>query len=194
MRRTIVAHPGCGRCGRRWIRLLAPVLAILAGAGCATLSSPRDAPARRALRTVPSIPPGHLRADRALVAAFFSASGIPLPPAQLEQILPPAAPRGRIDRNAIRRIAARHGRLLMVVKADEEFLWEELAHNLPLLILLPPHLPYPPSPPPPPPGSPSLGIAKPAPSTSSTATAKSRPSPNPISSPGANPSSMPRSA
>ena len=146
MRRTIVAHPGCGRCGRRWIRLLAPVLAILAGAGCTTLSSPRDAPPRRALRAVPSIPPGHLRADRALVAAFFSASGIPLPPAQLEQILPPAAPRGRIDRNAIRRIAARHGRLLMVVKADEEFLWEELAHNLPLLILLPPDLRYAPSP------------------------------------------------
>lgn len=113
------------------------ILLLALGAGCASLPCGPDAQ-RRALRSVPKVPGGHLRADRALVAAFFTANGAAPTPTQLEEIIPPAAPPGRIDRNAIHRIAARQGRVLMVVKADERFLWEELGNNLPLLILLPP--------------------------------------------------------
>ncbi|NCA83441.1 MAG: tetratricopeptide repeat protein, partial [Opitutae bacterium] len=130
---------------RRRSRVLAGILLLAFSAGCATFPAARDAPTRRALRSIPEVPGGHLRADRALVAAFFSANGIPLSPAQLEHIIPSAAPRGRIDRNAIRRIATKQNRLLMVVKADERFLWDELGNNLPLLILLPPDLRYSPA-------------------------------------------------
>jgi hypothetical protein len=79
----------------------------------------------------------------------------------------------------------------MVVKADEEFLWDELGNNLPLLILLPPDLHYSPA------VAPLIPVAwdrQKTPSTCSTATAKSRPSPTATSSPAANPSSTPRSA
>ena len=130
---------------RRRSGVLAGILLLAFSAGCATFPAARDAETRRALRSIPEVPGGHLRADRALVAAFFSANGIPLSPAQLEQIIPSAAPQGRIDRAAIRRIATKQNRLLMVVKADERFLWEELGNNLPLMILLPPDIRFSPS-------------------------------------------------
>jgi tetratricopeptide (TPR) repeat protein len=126
-------------------RLLAGVLLLALCAGCATGPSVHESQTRRALRPMPKVRVGPLRADQALVAAFFAASGIALTPDQLAQIIPPAAPQGRIDRNAIRRIAAKNNRLLLAVKADERFLWEELGHNLPLLVLLPPDIRYSPA-------------------------------------------------
>lgn len=132
----------CRSNAKGWVRRALLLLAVAASAGCTTLPAVREAESRQALRAVPKVPEGHLRADRALLAAFFAANGIRLSPAQVEQLVPPAAPQGRIDRNAIRRIATQSNRLLMVVKADERFLWDQLGHNLPLLILLPPDIRY----------------------------------------------------
>lgn len=130
---------------RRWNRLIALALLLGLSAGCATVHPARKGETRRALRAIPEVPPGYLRADRALVAAFFAANGLALTPVQAEEIIPASAPQGRIDRNAIRRIAAKDNRLLMVVKADEQFLWDGLGNNLPLLILLPPDIRYSPA-------------------------------------------------
>ncbi len=119
---------------------LALLLAL--SSGCSSLPFGNDQSDRRALRPIPTVPSGCLRADRALVAAFFNANGIHLTTSELEQIVPPASPKGRIDRNAIRRISTQNKRLLMVVKTNEEFLWDELGNNLPLLVLLPPDTHY----------------------------------------------------
>ncbi|MGD9780524.1 MAG: tetratricopeptide repeat protein [Kiritimatiellia bacterium] len=118
-------------------RAVFPLLLALA-AGCATPPGTRTDGTLLALRPVPAVPEGHLRADRALITAFFEANGIRIDAAQAEQILPDSALPARIDRNALRQIAARHNRLLLVVQADERYLREELARNRPLLILLPP--------------------------------------------------------
>ena len=133
-------HPTSGKQIRRWGGFLALPLLLSLLAGCSSLGPGN--PDRRALRPVPTAPAGHIRADRALVAAFFDANGIHLSTADLEKIVPPASPKGRIDRNAIRRIATQNKRLLLVVKTDEEFLWDELGNNLPLLVLLPPDAHY----------------------------------------------------
>lgn len=119
--------------------------AVLPAGSVRRLRHDRPSPTRRALRSLPRVPEGQLRADRAILAAFFSASGTSLTDAQLAQILPPAAPQGRMDRSALRSIAGVKGLVLTVVKADERFLWEELGRNLPLLILLPPDIHYAPA-------------------------------------------------
>ena len=121
--------------------LLAVLFAL--SAGCATTG--REGAARRALRTVPKVPEGHLRADRAILAAFFAANGARVSDDQIARIIPPAAPQGRMDRSALRSIAGTKGFVLTVVKADERFLWEELGRNLPLLVLLPADVRYSPS-------------------------------------------------
>ncbi len=120
---------------------------LLLGAGCATTPGPGSSPSatRRALRTPPEVPCHQLRADRAILAAFFAANQAPLTPAELAQIIPPANPPGLLDRHALRQIATQKKRVLLVVKADERFLWEELGHNLPLLVLLPDGVKYQPS-------------------------------------------------
>ena len=118
-------------------RAVFPLLLVLA-AGCATPSGTRTDETRVALRPVPSVPEGHLRADRALITAFFAANGLRIDAAQAEQIVPASALPGHVDRQAIRRTAARYDRLLLVVKADERYLREELARNRPMLILWPP--------------------------------------------------------
>lgn len=120
-------------------RAALPALSLALAAGCATVP---DGPARHALRTVPEIPADEVRADRALVAAFFAASGVRLTPAQLERILPAGAPAGRLQRSALREIATKRGRVLTVVKADERFLPEELDQNRILLLYLPPDIHY----------------------------------------------------
>ena len=124
---------------RRIRRLLLPLLLVWA-AGCATTG--REGAGRIALRAVPPVPESQLRADRAILAAFFAASGAPISGAQLDKIIPPAAPAGRLDRNALRTVAGTRGRVLTVVKADETFLWEALGDNLPLLVFLPPDRQY----------------------------------------------------
>jgi tetratricopeptide (TPR) repeat protein len=118
------------------------ILALGLLAGCATVPYERGGDARHALRSIPQVPDGHLRADRALVAAFFAANGIEISAAEANRILPDSATQGWMDRNALRNIATKHNRLLMVVKADERFLWDELGNNLPLLVLLPPDTRY----------------------------------------------------
>ena len=123
-------------------RILCFTLLLGLVAGCTSLPASRREETRRALRSIPKVPRGHLRADQALVAAFFAANGITLTPGQTEELIPPAAPQGRIDRKAIRQIATKYNRLLMVVNANPDFLWDELGNNLPLLILLPPDLRY----------------------------------------------------
>jgi tetratricopeptide (TPR) repeat protein len=125
-----------------WSQLLGIVLGLAFCAGCVTGPSAREAMTRRALQPVPKIDANLPRSDQALVASFFAASGIRLTSAQLDQIIPPAAPQGRIHRTAIRNAATKGNRLLLAVKADERFLWDELGHNQPLLVLLPPHLRY----------------------------------------------------
>lgn len=127
-----------------WLRLGRPagaVLLLALAAGCATPRGDGEE-TRRALRAVPKIPEGHLRADRALVAAFFSANGIPLTVSQAESILPATAPPGRLDRHATRAVATRNNNVLTVIRADEQALWDALGHNLTLLVLLPPDLRY----------------------------------------------------
>lgn len=128
--------PARFRQGRR-AGLFALLLAL--AAGCATVP---EGDVRRALRTLPEIPADQIRADRAMVAAFFAAGGAALTDAQLERILPLSAPPGQIHRTAIREIAAKKNRVLMAVKADERFLWEELGHNRILLLFLPPDVQY----------------------------------------------------
>ena len=135
---SICPASGFVKRARRRGRLLALAGAAALLAGCATVPFEKSAGSRQALRTLPPVPAGHARADRALVAAFFAANGIPLTIAQAEQIIPAAAPPGRMDRNVLRRLATAGDRLLLVVKADEPFLWDELGRGQPLLILLPP--------------------------------------------------------
>jgi tetratricopeptide (TPR) repeat protein len=130
---------------RGWSEEIVLLLLLAFCAGCTTVFCGRESENCRALRPIPQVPEGYPRADRALVAAFFAANGIHLSPDQAEQLVPPAAVQGRIDRNAIRNIAAKNNRLLMVVKADEVLLWDELGNNRPLLILLPPDIRYNPS-------------------------------------------------
>ena len=118
--------------------LLAFSLLLALFAGCATVPrGPSDDIARIQLRPAPKVRPSALRSDPALVAAFFSAYGIPLADDQVREIIPDSAPQGRLDRNAVRRIAKNHNRLLRVVKADERFLGNQIGRNLPLLVLLP---------------------------------------------------------
>jgi tetratricopeptide (TPR) repeat protein len=100
--------------------------------GCSTV--PRS-DAFRTLRPLPTAPSD--RADRAVLSAFFTASGIALTPAEVDEIIPARSPSGRLDRNALRRIARRHNRLVWVLQADETHLWEELKRNHPLLLYLP---------------------------------------------------------
>ena len=117
-----------------------PLLAL--AAGCATPGRPG---ARLALKSVPAVPADQLRADRAIVAAFFAANGARLDADQLERILPAAAQTSRMDRNALRAAARANHRVLAVVKADELELGTWLARNRPLLVLLPPGLRYEPN-------------------------------------------------
>ena len=134
-----------GNDARGWAPLLAGILLLALCAGCVTGPSAREAQTRRALRPTPKVRDGLRRADQALVAAFFAANGVTLSAEQLDRILPPAVRQGRIDRNAIRAIATKHNRLLLVVKADEVNLWEQLGDNVPLLVLLPPDIRYSPT-------------------------------------------------
>ncbi len=122
----------------RWTPAVAAILALGLTAGCATWPRGSRRDSRRELRPVPTVPEGYLRADRAVLAALFEANGLRLTRAQAGEIIGQTAPRGRMDRNALRRIAREKHRVLMVVKADEEYLWQELGANRPLLILLPP--------------------------------------------------------
>lgn len=121
---------------RREILVAGFVLAILTG-GCATTRSRRAELSRLALRSPPVVSPAYMRADQAIVAAFFAANGISLTPEEVDQILPPASLSGRMDRHAFRRIANRHKRVLLVLKADEATLTAALEHNVPLLMYLP---------------------------------------------------------
>ena len=117
-----------------------PLLAL--AAGCATPGRPD---ARLALKSVPAVPADQLRADRAIVAAFFAANGARLDADQLEQILPAALQTRHMDRNALRAAARANHRVLAVVKADDQELGAWLARNRPLLVLLPPSLRYEPN-------------------------------------------------
>ena len=129
----------------RWGLLPALAAAVLFATGCATPRGDRAGDTRRALRSIPMIPEGYLRSDRALVAAFFSANGIPLSIPEAETIIPASAAQGRLDRNATRNLATRYGSVLTVIRADEATLWEALGRNLTLLVLLPPDIRYNPS-------------------------------------------------
>ena len=125
------------------MRTLPALLLLAVAGGCATVP---EGESRRALRTVPEIPADQIRADRALVAAFFGAAGVPLSNAQLDRILPLSDLPGRLQRAAIRDAATKNNRLLMAVKADEIFLWEELGRHRVLLLYLPPDVHYAPAP------------------------------------------------
>ena len=117
----------------------AGILALMGMAGCTTV--PTDT-SRRALRPVPDVTASQLRADRAILEAFFRANGLRLSAADMESIIPPAARLGHMDRNALRRAAQSRQRVLMAIKADESWLWQELERNRPLLIMLPPGTTY----------------------------------------------------
>lgn len=119
------------------------LLGLLFASGCAT-TAPQEGN-RRALRHVPAVPENQSRADRAILAALFAASEAPLTDAELAQIIPAANPQGFMDRAALHRLATAKNRLLLVVKADERFLWEELGRDLPVLLLLPPDTRYSPA-------------------------------------------------
>ena len=120
----------------RWPAEYAALSLLLLAAGCSSLST-RPASNSRRLHPLPSVSPDFPLSERALFAAFYAANGVSLTPSEAEEILPAAFPFGRPDRNAMRRIARQHNRVMMAVKADETFLWEALSKNIPLLILLP---------------------------------------------------------
>jgi tetratricopeptide (TPR) repeat protein len=130
---------------RHWYPPFAATLILVLCAGCATVPPACENSSRQALRAIPEACAGPLRPDQAVVAAFFAANGICLSPSQIKEIIPDSAGQGDLDREAIRHIAQENHRRLMVVKADERFLWEELGNNLPLLILLPPGIRYSPA-------------------------------------------------
>ena len=120
--------------------LFAALLALLLPLASGCLSVPRRTAAatRRALHPPPRLPDNADRPDRALLAAFFEASGVPLTPSEIELIIPDSALPARMDRNAFRRIARDRRYLLLALPADESGLWQELGRNTPLLLLLPP--------------------------------------------------------
>ena len=103
----------------QWIAGAAGILFLMGMAGCATVPSDTS---RRALRPLPEVTSNHLRADRAVLEAFFRANGLRLSAADMESIIPPAARHGHMDRNALRRAAQSRQRVLMAIKADESWL------------------------------------------------------------------------
>jgi tetratricopeptide (TPR) repeat protein len=123
--------------GRLGFSALAFLLLLAAGSGCATPGGKSGGATRRALRAVPEVPAGLHRADHAILRAFFAANGIDLSQEKAEAIIPYTAPRGRMDRHLLREAARDNGRVLLVVKADRRYLWEELGNDIPVLILLP---------------------------------------------------------
>ena len=94
------------------------VIAIVFAAGCTTVP---DGVVRRGLQPIPTVTADHLRADRAILAAFFTANGLRLSVQDAEAIISPSARFGYMDRNAFRRIAQNQNRVLMAVKADETY-------------------------------------------------------------------------
>ena len=76
-------HPAPPIRQRQWGSILGMAGLLALAAGCATLPQAD----RRALRSIPEVPEGLVRADQALVAAFFAANGIRLTPDQLHDIL-----------------------------------------------------------------------------------------------------------
>lgn len=122
-------HPG----GIRSI-LFAVAFGLLA-AGCAT-RGPR-APVRLALSPAPSIPAGTLSDADAVLAAFFAAYGIDLPPEERADILPAGVVQGRLDRSALLRAARKRNLVAATLTADPDGLREAFGRNRPLLLYLP---------------------------------------------------------
>lgn len=118
----------------RWLPALLGILLVGLCAGCATCPSSR---AGQSSRAIPAVAANPDRPDQALVAAFFAANGIRLSPEQIAEIVPAAAPEGCLDRHALRRIAGKYNRHVTILRADENYRWDRLANQPPLLVLLP---------------------------------------------------------
>ena len=115
--------------------LLLAAAAAMFAAGCAT-HGPRRASVR-ALAPLPAAPAGCTGAADAVLAAFFAANGLDVPPDERADILPSAVVRDRIDRGALLRAARRRDRIAATVPAGPDGLWDALDRNLPLLLYLP---------------------------------------------------------
>ncbi len=122
--------------GAGGIRSVLPaVAAVLLAAGCAT-RGPR-APRPLALSPAPSVPAGTISDADAVLAAFFAAYGIGLPPEERADILPSGVVQGRLDRAALLRAARKRNRIAATLKTDPEGLREAFGANRPLLLYLP---------------------------------------------------------
>lgn len=110
------------------------LVAILA-AGCAT--RPPPLPEVRALAPPPAVPDDATSPADAVLAAFLAANGLDLPAADRADLVPPGVVQGRIDRAALLRAARSHDRIVAVLPAPPDTLWELLGKNIPLLLYLP---------------------------------------------------------
>lgn len=127
---------GRGTGGVRAVLLAAAAILLLAGCATRVPRSPR-APRRLALSPAPAVPAATLSDADAVLAAFFAAYGIDLPPEERADILPDGVVQGRLDRAALLRAARKRNRIAATLKADPDGLREAFGRNRPLLLYLP---------------------------------------------------------
>lgn len=121
-------------------RALAAGLLLLAAAGCATWRGPRGGDSGvRALSPQPEIPPAvHATAAEGIMDAFFAANHIKLDQQELSDIFPGGVLQEHADNPAaLLRAARRHERIITIISADADNLWDALGRNRALLLHLP---------------------------------------------------------
>lgn len=121
-------------------RALAAGLLLLATAGCATWRGPHGGDSGvRALSPQPDIPPAvHATAAEGIMDAFFAANHIKLDQQELSDIFPGGVIQEHAENQAaLLRAARRHERIITIIKADADNLWDALGRNRPLLLHLP---------------------------------------------------------
>ena len=126
----------------RWRRAAAwGVLALALGAsggGCVSWRGRGgDASRRIALRSAPELRETGGRADRAVLEAFFRASGVPVGDETLAEMIPDGTPEGGLREATLRRVAREGGRVALGIRADEAGLEESLRKGRVLLVVLP---------------------------------------------------------
>ena len=126
--------------GHGRVRLAACLALCLLAAGCATRSPRGRTPVSgvRRLGPRPSAPADFSgTAPEAVLAAFFAANRLDLPPGERADLLPSAVVQDRVDRAALQRAAVRRDRIMAVFPADADALWDAFDRNLPLLLYIP---------------------------------------------------------
>lgn len=111
------------------------LLVCILASGCVTRRPP--GPDIRALSPPPPIPLDATSPADAVLGAFLAANGLDLPAADRTDLFLPGIVQGRIDRAALLRTAREHNRIVAILTASSDTLWDLLDRNIPLLLYLP---------------------------------------------------------